>query len=278
MVAKRETRVGHAAWSVDQIPYEAVEPARMRDETELFFITASASFIEITSDLYTQNLITFYDGDDEIVDWLANYWEREEVQHGHALKRYVEAAWPDFDWETAYRGFFDEYSQLCKVESLAENRSLEMVARCVVETGTASFYRALSQASPCPVLKQIAANISADEVRHYKYFYRYFLHYRDRERPSRFQILRQLWHRGAGVKAEDAYIAFKHTFAVRYPEKSFADADFHEFRSSLRRIGQNAFPYEMAVKMILKPLGLSPPLGRVVQPTLEYTTRLLLLR
>jgi hypothetical protein len=88
----------------------------MRDETGLFYIIASASFIEITSDLYTKNLIEFYDGDDQISDWLANYWEREEVQHGIALKRYVQAAWPDFDWEKAYQGFFDEYSRVCNLE------------------------------------------------------------------------------------------------------------------------------------------------------------------
>jgi hypothetical protein len=128
------------------------------------------------------------------------------------------------------------------------------------------------------VLKEIASNISSDEVRHYKYFYHYFLHYRDRERPSRMQILRQLWRRGAGVKSEDAYIAFKHTFIVRHPDEAYTDAEYDKFRASFRRIGRKAFPYEMAVKMILKPLGLSPPIGRVAQPALEYTTRYLFSR
>jgi hypothetical protein len=278
MVAGNKKRVGHAAWTVEDIPYEAVDAALMRHETDLFYIITSASFIEITSDLYTRNLIEFYHGEDEIADWLANYWEPEEVQHGVALKRYVQAAWPDFDWEKAYKGFVDEYGAICKLEYLAQNRSLEMVARCVVETGTSSFYRTLSDAVPEPVLKQITAHISADEVRHYKYFYHYFLHYRDRERPSKLAILRQLWSRGAGVKAEDAYIAFKHAFLVRNPGAAFTEADYDKFRASFRRIGRRAFPYEMAVKMILKPLGLSAPLGRVVQPTLEYTTRYLFSR
>jgi hypothetical protein len=271
-------RVGEADWCVDDIDYAKVDRVVMRDNTELFYITACASFIEITSDLYTRNLIEFYHGDDEIADWLANFWEREEVQHGVALRRYVNAAWPDFDWEKAYQGFYEEYSRLCLIDNLAENRSLEMVARCVVETGTASFYRTLSEAAPDPVLKQIAANISADEVRHYKYFYHYFRHYRDRERPSRLKVLRQLWRRGAGVKAEDAHVAFKHAFLVREPDKIFTEAEYDKFRASFRRIGQKAFPYEMAVKMILKPLDLSPPVGRFAQPALEYTTRYLFSR
>ncbi len=268
-------RVGDALWSVGEIDFASIDPSLIYDNSELFYLLAAASFVEITSDLYTKNLIEFYRGNSEIEDWLANYWEHEEVQHGAALKRYVEAVWREFDWDRAYRGFFEEYGRECTMENLAENRSLEMVARCVVETGTSSFYRTLSEASPEPVLKKILANISSDEVRHYKHFYRYFLDYRDRERPSRVSILRQLWKRSTDVKAEDAYIAFKHVFLERNPGEPFTAEAYDKFRASFRRIGRSNFPYEMAVKMILKPLDLSAPVGRVVQPAVETTARFL---
>jgi hypothetical protein len=268
-------RVGGASWSVEDIDYESIDGSLIHDNAELFYLLAAASFVEITSDLYTKNLIEFFQGDAEIENWLANFWELEEVQHGTALKRYVQAVWPEFDWEDAYRGFFEEYGRACTMDSLAENHALEMVARCVVETGTSSFYRTLSDASPEPVLKQITANISSDEVRHYKHFYRYFLDYKDRERPGRVAILRQLWKRGTDVKAEDAYIAFKHVFRVRNPGEAFTQEAYDEFRASFRRIGRTLFPYEMAVKMILKPLDLSPPVGRFVQPAVETTARFL---
>lgn len=278
MIDQERSRVGNAAWTVDDIPYDSVDPALMRNQTELFYIVAAASFVEITSDLYTRNLIEFYRGDEDIADWLGNYWEQEEVQHGLALKRYVQAAWPDFDWEKAYHAFFDEYSRVCLVDNLAETRALEMVARCVVETGTSVFYRTLSEAAPEPVLKAITAKISEDEVRHYKHFYHFFRHYRDQDPPSKLAVLRELWRRGAGVKAEDAYFAFKHVFLVANPDASFTEEEYDRFRASFRRIGRDAFPYTMAVKMILKPLDLSPPVGRVAQPALEYTTRYLFSR
>jgi rubrerythrin len=135
---------------------------------------ASASFIEITSDLYTYNLIEYFRDDSEIVEWLENVWQKEELQHGDALRRYVRTAWPDFDWDAAYRDFLAAYTPLCTVDQLARTRALEMAARCVVETGTAAFYRMLSEQSREPVLKQLAARISADEVRHYKHFYSLF--------------------------------------------------------------------------------------------------------
>jgi hypothetical protein len=267
--------VGGAPWSVGDIPYDSIDASLIHDNTELFYLIAAASFVEITSDLYTRNLIEFFQGNPEIENWLANFWEPEEVQHGVALKRYVQAVWPEFDWERSYRAFFVEYGAACTMEALAHTRSLEMVARCVVETGTSSFYRTLSEVAPEPVLKQITANISGDEVRHYKHFYRYFLDYKESERPGRVAILRQLWKRSTDVKAEDAYFAFKHVFLERNADEAFTQEAYDEFRASFRRLGRTTFPYEMAVKMILKPLDLAVPLGRFVQPAVETTARFL---
>ena len=92
-----------ATWSIEDIPYETLARASVRDDRRLFDIVASASFIEITSDLYTRNLVEFFASDREVAEWLEQHWQREELQHGAALRKYVETAWPDFDWEAAYR-------------------------------------------------------------------------------------------------------------------------------------------------------------------------------
>ena len=117
-------RVGGASWSVDDISFDTIDPSLIHDNSELFYLLAAASFIEITSDLYTKNLIEFYSGNPEIENWLANFWELEEVQHGAVLKRYVMAVWPEFDWERAYLGFVEEYARTCTMDNLAENRAL----------------------------------------------------------------------------------------------------------------------------------------------------------
>ena len=267
---------GGPSWSVDDIPYHALAYDRVRDDQRLFHILASASFIEITSDLYTRNLIEFFQDDGEVVEWLERRWEREELQHGAALKRYVQTAWPDFDWEAAYRLFFAEYSQCCTVEQLAGTRALEMAARCVVETGTATFYRMLSDLSREPVLKRLAAEISADEVRHYKHFYRYFLRYRALEQPSRFAILRTLLNRAAEVEAEDAFYAFKAVFGVCNPHTEFQSSDYVAYRDGAVQLTKRHFPHAMAVKMLLKPLDLNPMVGRAMLPAATSAARLFL--
>jgi hypothetical protein len=238
---------------------------------------ASASFVEITSDVYTRNLVEFFHGDAEITDWLEHSWESEELQHGQALKRYVETAWPDFDWDGAYRTFLAEFLPFCSFEQFAASRALEMVARCVVETGTATFYRVLAQVNLEPVLTEIAAAISADEVRHYKHFYRFFLRYREREQTSRVAVARTLWGRIGEVDGVDAFYAFKHVFLARNPNAAFRDKDYAAFRAQLQPFAARHFPHRMATKMLLKPLGLSPRVGRFAVPAVASASRLLFL-
>lgn len=268
---------GDAPWSMEAIPYDNLDRAVVRDDALLFAILTSASFIEITSDLYTDNLVEFFDGDHAVVDWLTHHWEPEELQHGAALKRYVQIAWPEFDWDTAYRDFILEYKCCCSVDQLNSTRALEMTARCVVEAGTASFYRMLSDAAPEPVLREIVTRISADEVRHYKNFYHFFLRYRESEQPGRAAVLKTLYSRVMEVDNEDVKIAFKHVFLARYPQADFPKNAYEDFRVGVRRIAQRHFPHDMAMKMFLKPLQLAPAIGRAVLRPVTSATRLLLL-
>ncbi|MFI5000173.1 MAG: ferritin-like domain-containing protein [Reyranellales bacterium] len=269
---------GGISWSVEDIPYDALARDKVRDDPWLFYVLASASFIEITSDLYTRNLVEFFRHDGEVAGWLERVWVREELQHGAALKRYVQTAWPDLDWESAYRSFLAEYSRLCTADRLAGTRALEMAARCVVETGTATFYRMISEQSREPVLKLLTARISADEVRHYKHFYRYFLRYRALERPSRAAVLRTLWNRTSEIDAEDAFYSFKALHLARTGDRDFHKADYDAYRDGLRRLARRHFPLGMAVKMLLKPLGLNAVVGRALLPAATSATRFFLLR
>jgi rubrerythrin len=273
MTAARSIGPRHAAWSLDDIPYDEIDKALVRGDEYLFYTLASASFIEITSDLYTGNLIEHFRDDPEAVDWLEKRWQHEEVQHGVALRRYVETVWPEFPWIEAYRRFFDEYARLCSVEYLAPSHALEFASRCVVETGTATFYRMISEAAPEPVLRKLTANISSDEVRHYKYFFKFFRRYRDREHPSQIKVAWTLLHRAIEIDTEDGFIAFKHVYLTRHPEREFRPSIYREFRGRTWSTARSHYPFGMAVKMLLKPLNLSVPAGRIAGPFLTKMAR-----
>ncbi|HEY8024324.1 MAG TPA: ferritin-like domain-containing protein, partial [Burkholderiaceae bacterium] len=147
------------SWTITDIPFQNIDKSAVRDDEFLFLTLASASFVEILSETFSNNLVEHFRDDRDIVDWLTRCWQREEVQHGQALRTYVQAVWPEFDWHLAYEGFRNQYAAICTVEQLEPNRALELMARCVVETGTSSFYRALQQYASEPVLRELLGHI-----------------------------------------------------------------------------------------------------------------------
>jgi rubrerythrin len=259
-------------WSLDDIPWPAIHGAAVAHNEALFYLVTAASLMESATDLYTENLIEFFAGDDEIESWLKQYWLPEELQHGRALRRYVNAAWPDFPWEGVRDGFIEEFRPYCD-EALETARSLEMASRCVVEMGTASFYRGLSRASPDSVLAALTDKISNDEVRHYKHFYRFFRKYLAVERPGRGAIAPALWRRLRMTGGEDRLVVLKHIYAARRPGARFDAGVYRHIRGQCRQLMRAHFPAEMSIHMLLKPLDLGVRTLRLTVPVLAALAR-----
>ena len=116
-------------------------------------------------------------------------------------------------------------------ELLEPTRALEMVARCVVETGTSGLYGLLQQISPEPVLTTLVGHIRSDEVWHYKHFYHYFLRYRESERPSHWQVARVIRQRLGAISQEDAYLALKTHLKCVIPDRHSALRIFSGFNT-----------------------------------------------
>ena len=228
----------------------------MRHDHTLFFLLVTSSFVEAASDLYARNLSAYYAADADIADWLKGHWEHEEMQHGRALRAYIRAVWPEFDWERANANFFTEYSAMCTLDEFEPTRGLEMAARCVVETGTSSLYRAIHNYADEPLLKELTGHIKSDEVRHFSHFYRYFQRYSASEVVSRRKVIRAIIKRIAEAKSEDSLVAYKHAFQVRFPDAPFDERYYREYNRKLRGIMKRNFPFEMCVKMLLKPVNL----------------------
>jgi len=276
MVLMRSTDEGvgrQQRWTLNDIPWDRLDRRVVANEEELLLMVASASFIEIATDLYVRNLLEHFGREGEVGIWLSQHWEHEELQHGRALKRYVQLAWPDFNWDKVQRSFFEEYARTCKAEVLEPTRALEMASRCVVEVGTAGYYTALSRFSPEPVLRILARHIAEDEVRHYKHFYRYFCQYREAESPGRARVMLALWRRMKMIQDEDGFVAFKHIYAARHAGKRPTRGLYRKVRRRCRDIVGSHFPHAMSVKMLLKPLALAPSTQRMAQSTLEALAR-----
>jgi len=254
-------------WSLDDIPYHAIETGRIRDDDALFLLVCSASFVESGSDTYTGNLVARFADDDEVATWLREHWEPEELQHGRALQAYVRHVWPSFDWDAAYADFFAEYERVCTVEELEPTRGQEMAARCIVEMGTTTYYQAIHAATTEPVLRGLAWRIRSDEVRHYKHFHAFFQKYRRTEHLGRRHVLAALVRRAVELRNEDAAIALRHvaTWRRRSRLDDGAPGDVpsdSELKHQAYGVVSRHLPMDLAVRMALKPLQLSPGLQR----------------
>ncbi|RDK08807.1 ferritin-like domain-containing protein [Cupriavidus lacunae] len=264
-------------WSVNDIDYQAIDVERVRGDRDLFYLLVSASFIESGSDTYAGNLATYYARVPDAAGWLSEHWEAEELQHGLALRRYVEHVWPEFDWERGYARFFDEYSKTCSIDQFEPTEALEMAARCVVETGTAAYYRALEQASDEPVLRDLTRRISNDEVRHYKHFYQFFNRFAASERLGRLRVLGALARRLLEIKNEDAAIALRNVLRMERGVEAVAEAEVRALNTRVSGVIRRNIPIDMTVKMLLRPLHLHRGVERAVRtPLVAMVSRVML--
>jgi hypothetical protein len=265
-------------WSLSDIPYDRIDVDAVRPREVLFYLVTSASFVEIASDLYTRNLAEFYAGDAEVCDWLTSVWEREEVQHGHALRAYINTVWPDFDWQRAFDAFIVEYTPLCDLGHFEPTRGLEMAARCVIEMGTAGLYRSLATVAKEPVLAGLCERIKTDEVGHFKYFLRFFQEYNRSEKQNRWKVLKALTHRLFETRGDDAECALWHAFHERDPNGRRDSAEFRQIFSSATRAIRREFPSMMAIKMLTRPLALPPVVAKSIEWPLAMLAQRVILR
>lgn len=159
-------------WTLDDIPWSRFDASRV-DATMLAAVKA-ASLVEYNAPDYVAYLTGVYRAQSPDILRDIERWGGEEIQHGLALGRWAEMADPQFDFKAAFARFHSLYRAPHfghAVASVRGSRRGEMIARCVVESGTSSLYSALRDASDEPVLKEIAARIAGDEFRHYRLFY-----------------------------------------------------------------------------------------------------------
>jgi rubrerythrin len=161
-----------AGWSLDDIPWERFD--RTKAEAGMIEAVKAAALVEYNAPAYVSYLARVFGGaDSSIADF--ERWGEEEAQHGRALGRWAEMADPQWNFEQAFARFRAGYKPPHfaseEANSIRGSRRGEMIARCVVESGTSSYYSAIRDATDEPVLKEIAGHVAADEFRHYKLFF-----------------------------------------------------------------------------------------------------------
>jgi hypothetical protein len=248
-------------WTLDDIPWhrfdaEKLDPAMLR-------IVKAASLVEYNGAAYAHHLCRVF-ADDPVFQAQARRWGEEEVQHGQALARWAALADPSFDFDTAFARFQAGYQiDFDSDRSRRGSRAGEMIARCVVETGTSSYYTALREAAREPVLQEICRNIAADELRHYRMFYKNLCACLTRERLGRWVRLRIALGRVA--ESADDELAYAYYAANNEPGPYDRRRHAHAYARRAFALYQ-PHHVERITAMVLKAVGITPNrhLGRLV--------------
>ncbi|HEX4077997.1 MAG TPA: ferritin-like domain-containing protein [Rhizomicrobium sp.] len=268
-----------SGWTLDDIHWDRFDPARL--EPALVAAVKSASLVEFNADAYVDYLKRVFrdSGEQTLAD--IGRWGVEENQHGLALGRWGELADPSFNFRSAFArfeaGYRPQHFDAAQQGSVRGSRRGEMIARCVVESGTSSFYSAIRDATDEPVLKEIAGRIAADEFRHYRLFYE-TLHAQDEQELS--------WWKRLGIavgrvnESSDDELAYAYYCAnvpvadesrIPYDRRRFAGA----YNATAMRLYRRHHIGKL-VQMVAKAIGANPQgwAARAASAVLWNTLRL----
>jgi len=241
------------SWTLEDIPWHRFDCGKL--DPDVVRIVKAASLVEYNGAAYAHHLCRIFH-DDPDFQRAARSWGDEEIQHGRALARWAALADPSYDFEFAFGRFQAGYRVDFDSEaSRRGSRSGEMIARCMVEIGTSSYYSALRDGVREPVLKEICRNIAADEIRHYKLFYKNLTRCLECERIWFLQRLRIAFGRIAEAEDDElayAYYAANET-AGPYDRRRYSRA---YARRALALYQEHHVRHIVA--MVFKAVGLAP--------------------
>lgn len=176
------------SWTLNDIPWQDFDPTQVN--VNVLKVIKTAALVERNGADYGAYLDNVF-RDDSHFRSAAAVWAKEEEQHGLALGRWAEMADPTFNFDDAVARFKDLYRiPVESTLSVRGSRAGELCARCVVESGTSSFYSAIRDAVQEPVLRAICKRIASDEYRHYKLFADHLARYQSIEPLSTWQRLK----------------------------------------------------------------------------------------
>ena len=256
-------------WRIEDVAWDKFDRARL--DPSLVALVKAAAMVERNGPDYGTYLNRVFH-DDPAFQAAADNWSVEEVQHGDALGRWAMLADPSWNYEAAFARYKEGYHlPLLEAESSVRgSRSGELIARCIVESGTSSYYSALADATEEPVLRDICRLIAADEFRHFKLFYDHLKRYLKREQIGIVRRLRIAL--GRVGESEDDELAYAFHCSNDAPGVPYSHDRCIAGYMSRAMAAYRYRHLERGIGMILKAIGL-PPRGRFSALTVGLSWR-----
>ena len=261
-------------WTLENLDPTRIDVARIRHDEDLFFLTCAASFAEQAAQPHMHDLANQFADDREWQAWLRQCWQPEKCRHGHALAAYVRHVWPEYDWQAGFKACLD--AGVAQPSGTYRDRGLTLAAHCVAGAGVASHYRALGQVTDEPVLRQLVACITRDEVRHFNRFCRQLEQCRSEEGTGRYRMVRAMLGQARRGRAPNHDAALQPVFAQCYPQQGADPTGHAQLADRVHQRLRAHFGASTTARMLLKPLDLPPRLQAMLEkPLTRFGHRLL---
>ncbi len=130
--------------------------ALVRFNALIFHGLAAASFLEAAAPGRANGIARAVAAAPHVGRWLVEVWGPQRSARAQALRAYIDAVWPEFDWPAAYEDFCRLCAQRPGWVATSTNPALEVLACCVRESQAALFYRAVAAGADDPVLRELA--------------------------------------------------------------------------------------------------------------------------
>jgi hypothetical protein len=202
--------------------------AIVRFNALIFHGLAVASFLETAAPLHASRLAHVFAGHPDLRPWLDQVWGAQRTTHGRLLRDYIEATWPEFDWDAAYDEFHESYRRRARA-GRREIVALEALGCCAREAQAAVFYRALARCADEPVLRALVHQAGRD---HEEYFDRFRSIYERHERIERAGLTatcRTVLESSRAARDVDVALAFQPLARHWRGSRLIADLEYVEF-------------------------------------------------
>jgi len=155
--------------------------ALVRFNALTFHSIAVASFLETAVPGHVNRRTQVFGAHPDVGLWLEQVWWPQRAELGRQLRNYVEATWPEFDWNAAYHEYYEGHRPRCGLESRHSSLALEALGLCVTAAQAALFYRTLANSADEPALRALARKAACNHAGYFDYFRALF------ERCKRFE-------------------------------------------------------------------------------------------
>jgi|RhiMethySRZTD1v2_1073278.scaffolds.fasta_scaffold708106_2 hypothetical protein len=232
--------------------------AMVRLNGMMFYCTGIASFVESTAPLDTRRLIRLSEDYADVRPWLEEVWLPGRAANGRRFQQYIEATWPEFDWEGAYREFRDAYRLRTAGRVGPPGLALEFVARCVTETTLAVFYRTLTRSADEPELRELTAAAARDHAAYFRFFRNLYERARGRRRTGLTAACRAAVASCRSAREVDVAAAFQPLARHWHGGWVFPELSYPEFLARLAQLLRRQADLGAFERLLFRP-WLNPP-------------------